>query len=431
MLAAMGDDEPTAQPQPQSQPRARRLERSDSSSDVGGAPGGRPTAAAVSIAGAATAVASATAGEADSDDEGDAKKPLAGAETKATTAVAASVSPPARAPPQDDEREAAGASLADLLDAIDTDAPRDVAPARPRAARATSPARAAAAGAAGAPRLAVRAATPDDELGILDSDDSAHALASVADPRARVAAAPARGAGASAGGAGAGGDGDLLALAADDDLDAIIAELGSEDEPRLEHFVAPSPGRTGESFLVSPYVEALSRSAHEPPPPDSPPQQRAPPMPAAVADGSPSRRVQSMPASSLAGKGRAAAPTGGAEPMSLAELRTPRRPEAGSGLSDDEPALSPFHLADEPSIDASASSLRESASRLRLGDRVAVHGCAGTIRFIGYTHRPGLWVGVELDLPEGFCDGSLRGVSYFACEPRHGKFVKPSSLSAL
>ena len=52
-----------------------------------------------------------------------------------------------------------------------------------------------------------------------------------------------------------------------------------------------------------------------------------------------------------------------------------------------------------------------------------------TIRFIGQTEfAPGVWVGVELDLPVGKHDGSVNGVQYFKARKKHALFVKPDRL---
>ncbi|RUS88915.1 hypothetical protein EGW08_003354 [Elysia chlorotica] len=54
---------------------------------------------------------------------------------------------------------------------------------------------------------------------------------------------------------------------------------------------------------------------------------------------------------------------------------------------------------------------------------------SGLIRFVGsveFAH--GVWVGMELDLPEGKNDGSVKGVRYFQCKSRHGVFVRPDKL---
>ncbi|KAM7533235.1 hypothetical protein Aperf_G00000119913 [Anoplocephala perfoliata] len=68
-----------------------------------------------------------------------------------------------------------------------------------------------------------------------------------------------------------------------------------------------------------------------------------------------------------------------------------------------------------------------------LGDRVLVAGLRrGTIRYIGETQfAPGIWYGVELSKAVGKNDGSVEGVRYFTCEPKHGVFAPASRLQKL
>ncbi|XP_053315466.1 CAP-Gly domain-containing linker protein 4 isoform X2 [Spea bombifrons] len=64
------------------------------------------------------------------------------------------------------------------------------------------------------------------------------------------------------------------------------------------------------------------------------------------------------------------------------------------------------------------------------GDRVLVVGQrTGTVRFYGKTSfAPGYWCGIELDKPHGKNDGSISGVQYFTCPPKHGIFAPPSRV---
>ncbi|XP_059167567.1 kinesin-like protein KIF13A isoform X3 [Physella acuta] len=53
----------------------------------------------------------------------------------------------------------------------------------------------------------------------------------------------------------------------------------------------------------------------------------------------------------------------------------------------------------------------------------------GIIRFVGTVQfANGVWVGVELDQPEGKNDGAVKGIRYFQCRSRHGVFVQPDKL---
>ena len=76
-----------------------------------------------------------------------------------------------------------------------------------------------------------------------------------------------------------------------------------------------------------------------------------------------------------------------------------------------------------------ASSPRAEPARIQVGTLVVVHGkrrsLLGVCRFCGQTQfNPGVWVGIELDEPIGKNDGSVSGVEYFTCMPKHGIFAK-------
>lgn len=70
---------------------------------------------------------------------------------------------------------------------------------------------------------------------------------------------------------------------------------------------------------------------------------------------------------------------------------------------------------------------------LNIGSRVLVAGLkSGTLRFCGTTEfAVGLWIGVELDSPDGKNDGSINGVSYFRSRLNHGIFVPINKISRL
>jgi dynactin complex subunit len=67
---------------------------------------------------------------------------------------------------------------------------------------------------------------------------------------------------------------------------------------------------------------------------------------------------------------------------------------------------------------------------MNVGDRVVVQGKhPGTVRFLGETHyAKGEWVGVALDEPNGKNNGTVKGVSYFSCAPKHGLIVRESDV---
>ena len=48
----------------------------------------------------------------------------------------------------------------------------------------------------------------------------------------------------------------------------------------------------------------------------------------------------------------------------------------------------------------------------------------GTLKYCGPTEfAGGLWAGIDLDDEAGKNDGSVGGISYFVCAPKHGKFI--------
>ncbi|KAL4629764.1 kinesin-like protein KIF13A isoform X4 [Arapaima gigas] len=64
------------------------------------------------------------------------------------------------------------------------------------------------------------------------------------------------------------------------------------------------------------------------------------------------------------------------------------------------------------------------------GESVWVGKKSGTVHYVGGVEfAPGIWVGVELDLPAGKHNGTVQGRVYFRCPPGRGIFVKPSRLS--
>uniref|UniRef100_A0A0A1XLP7 Kinesin-like protein KIF13A n=1 Tax=Zeugodacus cucurbitae TaxID=28588 RepID=A0A0A1XLP7_ZEUCU len=57
------------------------------------------------------------------------------------------------------------------------------------------------------------------------------------------------------------------------------------------------------------------------------------------------------------------------------------------------------------------------------------YNTSGVISYIGNTHfQAGTWIGVELDTPTGKNDGTVQGIQYFQCKPKHGIFVRYDKL---
>lgn len=81
----------------------------------------------------------------------------------------------------------------------------------------------------------------------------------------------------------------------------------------------------------------------------------------------------------------------------------------------------------------SASSSVSGGPEVRLGERVLVVGQrTGVVQFYGKTSfAPGFWFGIKLDKPSGKNDGSVGGVRYFSCPPKHGVFAPPSRVQRI
>ncbi|XP_061156735.1 CAP-Gly domain-containing linker protein 4-like isoform X1 [Syngnathus typhle] len=82
---------------------------------------------------------------------------------------------------------------------------------------------------------------------------------------------------------------------------------------------------------------------------------------------------------------------------------------------------------------SASSSVCGGGAEMRPGDRVLVVGQrTGVVHFYGKTSfAPGHWLGIALDTPSGKNDGSVAGVRYFDCPPRHGIFAPPSRVQRI
>lgn len=133
----------------------------------------------------------------------------------------------------------------------------------------------------------------------------------------------------------------------------------------------------------------------------------------------------------------------GARPRPLPRQRLPARPRrqrvSPSPRATPSPALrsSPdttaLNNAGVRSRTPSASSSVCGGPEMRLGERVLVVGQrTGVVQFYGKTSfAPGLWLGIKLDNPSGKNDGSVGGVRYFSCPPKHGVFAPPSRVQRI
>ncbi|KAM7404020.1 hypothetical protein PAMA_004439 [Pampus argenteus] len=134
----------------------------------------------------------------------------------------------------------------------------------------------------------------------------------------------------------------------------------------------------------------------------------------------------------------------GARPRPLPRQRLPARQRrervSPSPRTTPSPALrsSPGTAALTPpagprSRTPSAGSSVCEGPEVRLGERVLVVGQrTGVVQFCGKTSfAPGFWLGIELDKPSGKNDGSVGGVRYFSCPPKHGVFAPPSRVQRI
>ncbi|XP_048830050.1 CAP-Gly domain-containing linker protein 4-like isoform X2 [Brienomyrus brachyistius] len=114
--------------------------------------------------------------------------------------------------------------------------------------------------------------------------------------------------------------------------------------------------------------------------------------------------------------------------------RPPARPhrERASLIPKTASASAPPSAGSRSRTPSVSSSLCDSPD-VRLGERVLVVGQrTGVVRFCGKTNfAPGFWLGIELDKPSGKNDGSVGGVRYFTCPPKHGIFAPPSRVQRI
>eukprot|EP01147_Barroeca_monosierra_P007783 gene7782-643_t len=94
-------------------------------------------------------------------------------------------------------------------------------------------------------------------------------------------------------------------------------------------------------------------------------------------------------------------------------LRSSKRTSSGQPHS----SLSP---KSRPTLTAASS-----VTMIEVGDRVSISGDRqGVVRYRGLVDfKPGRWLGIELDNPQGKHDGTVHGKAYFLCPDKHGVFV--------
>ncbi|XP_066531219.1 CAP-Gly domain-containing linker protein 4 [Hoplias malabaricus] len=130
-------------------------------------------------------------------------------------------------------------------------------------------------------------------------------------------------------------------------------------------------------------------------------------------------------------------------PLPLPRQRRPLRPRQEqvqvpqSSRSTPPPAFRSRSITPQSGIARSRTPLTGNSlnevPEVHLGERVLVVGQrTGVVRFYGKTNfAPGFWLGIELDKPSGKNDGSVGGVKYFSCPPKHGVFAPPSRVQRI
>ena len=110
------------------------------------------------------------------------------------------------------------------------------------------------------------------------------------------------------------------------------------------------------------------------------------------------------------------------------ELKEPKGNSDGSKCG-----LQYFNCQENFGVFCLSSQIRfaENVLNFKIGDRVSVtsRGYHGTIKYIGKlknrigTFADGIFVGFQLDLPNGISDGTYLEKRYFTCPQRHGGFA--------
>uniref|UniRef100_A0A3B5B5D4 Si:dkeyp-47f9.4 n=1 Tax=Stegastes partitus TaxID=144197 RepID=A0A3B5B5D4_9TELE len=118
----------------------------------------------------------------------------------------------------------------------------------------------------------------------------------------------------------------------------------------------------------------------------------------------------------------------GARPRPLLRQRLPPRQRRERVSPSPRTTPSPALRSSSSRTPSGSSSVCE-GSEVRIGERVLVVGQrTGVVQFCGKTSFAPLWLGIELDKPSGKNDGSVGGVRYFSCPPKHGVFAPPSRV---
>eukprot|EP00421_Protoceratium_reticulatum_P015206 CAMPEP_0168377244 /NCGR_PEP_ID=MMETSP0228-20121227/10726_1 /TAXON_ID=133427 /ORGANISM="Protoceratium reticulatum, Strain CCCM 535 (=CCMP 1889)" /LENGTH=399 /DNA_ID=CAMNT_0008390235 /DNA_START=12 /DNA_END=1210 /DNA_ORIENTATION=+ len=104
-----------------------------------------------------------------------------------------------------------------------------------------------------------------------------------------------------------------------------------------------------------------------------------------------------------------------------------------TGVFSQAATLAPVGAAPAPAAQAptmaAAAAARIGDAKLAVGCKILWNGKSGTVCYMGKAKfGAGEWVGVELDTPVGMHDGTVMGVKYFTCRPKHGVFTTEASI---
>ncbi|KAG0148915.1 hypothetical protein CROQUDRAFT_691464 [Cronartium quercuum f. sp. fusiforme G11] len=90
-----------------------------------------------------------------------------------------------------------------------------------------------------------------------------------------------------------------------------------------------------------------------------------------------------------------------------------------------------LEIDDDENLEESLKKRFPLNARCKISSLTHESASRGVIRFVGpveFNKNHRIWIGVELDEPNGKNDGSVSGVRYFTCQPSHGTFIQPERV---
>lgn len=132
---------------------------------------------------------------------------------------------------------------------------------------------------------------------------------------------------------------------------------------------------------------------------------------------------------------RRARKRGHREGKSQSSSESSSQPEKPKATSRDVDEQSTEKVDDEPAPEQTATAVDADGFTMTIGSRVMCDGFKyGEVKYIGPLDElptDDVYVGVQLDEPDGSCDGSVinGGKRYFTCEPLHGIFSRPNFVT--